>query len=346
MAVLVLILIIAALGSNQKSIVTSAGNVPAGNASAHANIPSGNTAGVEVTGSANESTPTADKDPLIMDSGAGQEPDGRKEAVAGQTDEVAGTHDSSAQLLQSASVDLNGDTINEEVEAIRVAADSMQPGRNSEFEGRLIIRDADEVRQITFCRREDARSSMLSGMQFEDLDGDGSKDVFLITHGHGASFSYSNYFIYSCKKDVSYSFTSDSALVDFIAGFKTEYVKGGNRLSFLNEQYGFSADLLIEDMDGGEMTAETMLEYVRGTWIDPVSVDISDDSRLALIKGTDNMWEIKVPLPIFGMATVNMIGEIDLFYSVDESFEPVLKRFEILDFAGSEKVLAGSCEVK
>jgi hypothetical protein len=46
------------------------------------------------------------------------------------------------------------------------------------------------------------------------------------------------------------------------------------------------------------------------------------------------------------MATVNMIGEIDLYYSIDSDFRLVLERCEVIDFEGDRKIKAGSFAVK
>ncbi|MGE5612988.1 MAG: hypothetical protein ACM3XR_01125 [Bacillota bacterium] len=246
-------------------------------------------------------------------------------------------------LLQSASVDLDGDGENEQVEALQVELPPAGDNLPGEIEGRLIIKGAGGERQVPFWKKSSVSQGLLSSMQFEDLDNDGAKDVFLLIPGYGAAFSYSNYFIYSYKKNLSYSFASDNTLAEIIDGFKTERAEGSAKLRLVNEKYGFSAELDIEFINSDQSLEEAMLDYVQRTWIDPVSVDISESSRLSLVKGAGGKPEIKVPLPIFGMATVNMIGELDLFYVVDGNFQPVLKRFEVLDFDGDIVKTAGSC---
>lgn len=246
-----------------------------------------------------------------------------------------------AELLQSASVDLNGDGENEQVEAYSISMPSSENEGAQILEGSLVIKSRDTERRITFWKKEAGLTGILSSMQFEDLDKDGADDVFITVPGNGASFSYTNYFMYSYKKDANYSFTSDNSLVDFIEGFRPEYTKGDNRLSITNIKYSFTADIAIEESAGQQPDEDTMLEYAGSTWIEPVCVDISEDSRLALVKGAGNEPEIKVPLPIFGIATVNMIGELDLYYTVDNDFKPVLKRFELLDFKGNDKEIVG-----
>ncbi|MGI6669263.1 MAG: hypothetical protein ACOX4M_07680 [Acetivibrionales bacterium] len=251
-----------------------------------------------------------------------------------------------AMLLQSASVDLDGDGENEQVEVIQVELPSADGNLSGEIEERLIIKGASGERQISFWTKPAGLSWLLSSMQFEDLDNDGAKDVFLLIPHHGASFSLSRYFIYSYGKNLSYSFASDDALAEIISGFKTEHVKGSAKLRLVNEKYGFSAELEIENISKDQPLEEAMLDYVQRTWIEPVSVDISESSRLSLVKGAGNKPEIKVPLPIFGLATVDMIGELDLFYVVDGDFKPVLRRFEVMDFNGDDIKKAGSCIIE
>lgn len=252
------------------------------------------------------------------------------------------------ELLQSASVDLDADGTNEQVEAILTTLPASEQDMPDVLEGTLVIRSKGKEKKILFSRREEGLTSLLTSMQFEDLDNDGSKDVFMIIPDHGASFSYSTYLAYSYKKDKSYTFTSDNALADYIAGFQTSYTKGGNKLTFVNKTYGFEADLAIEEGDQQPLQ-DTMADYADRTWIEPVAVDIGENSRLALEKSPDGRMEIKVPLPIFGMATVNMIGEMDLFYTLDSNLEPVLRHFDMWDFNGGDpddRVKAGSCAVE
>lgn len=251
-------------------------------------------------------------------------------------------------LLQSASVDLDADGVNEQVEA--VMSSTPVDGQNSHYnlEGTLIIRDDDSEKKILFNKREQGLTNILTSMQFEDLDNDGSKDVFIIIPDHGASFSYSTYFVYSYRKDKSFSFTIDNSIVDYIAGFQASFQNKGNKLTFTNKNYDFEADLTIEAGDQIP-DEETMQEYADRAWIDPTPIDISEASRLALVKSQDGCMEIKVPLPIFGMATVDMIGEIESYYTLDGNLEPVLRHFDMWYFDGGDptkRVKAGSCTVK
>ncbi len=250
------------------------------------------------------------------------------------------------ELLQSASIDLDADGINEQVKAVKASIASTDPEAAVRYEGRLEISDGDVLTEIVFWKKDEDLSGMMSSMQFEDMDGDGAKDIFIIIPGYGASFTYSNCFIYSYAKDKSCIFTSDNELADFIGWFRFAYEGGnGNKLGIINDQYGFSAMLAIEDIDHSSVSEDVMYDYADRSWIDPTSVDISESSKLALAS-SGKKTEIKVPLPIFGMATVNMIGEIDLYYSIDEDFRLVLERCEVIDFNGDSKIKAGSFSVK
>lgn len=297
-----------------------------------------------------EATSTNAQEPGVHDQTDTQKPadtetsDGEGGPDREETNEEPDLNDSNTQLLQSASVDLNNDGHNEQVEAVQV---TLKKGaeENSQAEGLLRIKEGDSEKQLSFSKKDDRLSSLLTSMEFEDLDGDGSKDIFMIIPGSGASFSYSNYFIYSYMKDASYTFTSDNTLAEFIDGFKPAYINGGNKLTLLNDKYDFSADLLIEDVDQLDLET-TMDDYVNSVWIEPVCINISDNSRLMMKKGAGGKPEIKVPLPIFGLATVDMIGEIDLFFTIDSSFRPVLAHFEVLDFVGRETVKVGSWDSK
>ncbi len=249
------------------------------------------------------------------------------------------------ELLQSASVDLDADGLNEQVEAIKVIL-SPADGTTSQLEGRLKISDGNDIREVVFWNKDDDLSGIMTSLQFEDMDGDGAKDIFIVIPGYGASFTYSNCFIYSYMKDKSCISSSDNELADFIGGFRFAYENDGNKLSLINETYGFSTELTIEESDfAGYSTEDVMQDYADRSWIEPASVDISEASKLALVKN-GSAAEIKVPFPIFGMATANMIGEVDLYYKIDYDFRLVMKRCEVIDFAGDEKVKAGSFDIK
>ncbi len=234
------------------------------------------------------------------------------------------------ELLNSASVDLDNDGHNEQIEAYQIDILSSDGQPTDEIEGLLIITGQDKKVQIPFMRKAKGFSGLMSGMEFEDLDRDGAKDVFIIIPGEGASFAYNYFFMYNYKTGKSHSFSSDEDLFSFAGSFYFKY-KGGGALEMKSTLYGFTADFDISDSLLYE-TDDTANSAYGTAYIEPVPVEISADSTLALVRAADGSAEIKVPLPVFGLATVDMIGEVDIYYIVDENFKPVMKRAEIMDF--------------
>jgi len=266
------------------------------------------------------------------------------DAAGGDTTGSNNAGGASEQLLQSASVDLDADGTNEIIEVVAITPDVPGTDGYQSITGHIKIIDGDQVKRIPFWEKSDGSTGLISGMQFEDLDGDGAKDIFITIPDSGAAFSYSNCFIYSYKKDLGHALTSDRSLAEFIAGFG--FRNAGNQvLTISNSRYGFSADLHIELDVAHDQVDDYMNDYERQAWIEPVSIDISEDAKISLSKDEKGRPQIKVPLPIFGLATVNMIGEIDLYYTVDDTFRPVLRRFEVIDFDGMERIKAGSCSI-
>ncbi len=241
------------------------------------------------------------------------------------------------KLLQSASVDLDGDGTNEKVEAVQIK------NKNGETQGKLKIVGTSGESENIFCTKASDTAGILTSMEFEDLDGDGSKDVFIIIPDNGASFSFSTYFIYSMKTNKSFAFSIDNELNDFISNFHFKY-NNGNKLAIVNDQLGFSADLSIE-LDNEQSQEDSMKDYEMRAWIEQVPVNISESSMISIVN-SNGAKEIKIPLPIFGVATVDMIGELDLYYRFNESFTPVLEHFEVLDLNNNEMIKVGSFDIK
>ena len=171
----------------------------------------------------------------------------------------------------------------------------------------------------------------MTSFEFADLDGDGAKDVFLIIPDSGAAFSLNYFFAYSYKKSKAYSFTTDRSLSEFAGSFTFKYL-GDGKLEIKNDTFTFTAAFDISDSPGLEKDEESNKSY-ESSWVEPIPVEISENSRISLVKAEDGAVEIKVPLPVFGRATVDMIGEIDLYYAMGNNFMPVLKSFEVLDFS-------------
>lgn len=243
------------------------------------------------------------------------------------------------QLLQSASVDLDSDGVNEEVEALVIEHAGDSGNETGTLEGVLKITDGSEVKNITFIKKPAGLTSVMMGIEFPDLDGDGSKDIFLIIPESGASFSLNYFYAYSYKKDQSYAYTTDSNLSDLAAGFVFKYQKEG-RLEVTNSLYGIKAVMDISDSSGFESDDDNNYSY-ENSWVEPIPVEISESSRISLVKEQNGNVSIKVPLPVFGRGTVDMIGEVDLYYKVDKNFKPELKSFEILDFSKDGPISKG-----
>lgn len=234
------------------------------------------------------------------------------------------------ELLQSASIDLDGDGTNEQVEAVQATIGGQVGDSEKELEGRLKITCKNGTVVIPFIKKPQGLTGVMTGFEFKDLDNDGAKDIFVIIPDSGAAFSLNYFFIYNYKTGKSYSYTTDSSLAEFTDGFRFEY-KGKGLLEIKNTGYGFSAifdiskDPVLDPVDANNKAFDS-------SWVDPSPVEIGENSRLALVSAGNGITEIKVPLPVFGRATVDMIGEIDLYYRVDANFKPVLKRFEVIDF--------------
>lgn len=255
-----------------------------------------------------------------------------------------GNKNDEEQLLQSASVDLDNDGINEEVEAIQIKTKGKSENDTGELEGILKITSKTGVIKVPFIKKQAGFSNVMTSMEFVDLDRDGAKDIFLIIPENGAAFSLNYFFIYNYKKAESYSFSSDSSLSEFTNGFTFRY-KGGGKLVISNDSYNLTAVFDISKDPGFETDDENNKSY-ESSWVEPMPVEISEDSRIMLSKAADGTYEIKVPLPVFGLATVDMIGEIDLYYEVDSKFKPTLENFVVYDFNDKGKNMIGKWSTK
>lgn len=234
------------------------------------------------------------------------------------------------ELLQSASIDLNGDGQNEEVEILQTKIDSKDQPGEKETEGILRIASKDASKDVVFITKPEGEEIMKS-MDFKDLDGDGAKDVFIVIPDYGAQqFAVNHYFAYDYANGKSYNFNTDAFLTDFANGFRFSY-KGKGILEMHNDSYGFSADFDITSAVNGVGANDEANSDYENSWVDPNPVE-TNNSGITLENAADGKTEIKVPLPIFGMGAVDMIGEVDMYYAFDKDFTPVLKHFEAMDF--------------
>jgi len=254
------------------------------------------------------------------------------EAAAENKDGISGISTQDLQngdkfeIIQSANVDLDADGNNEQVEVIR----KVFTGEPNELEGILRINGKSGMVEVPFIKKPEGFTGIMTSIEFRDLDGDGNKDIFIISPETGAAFSLNYFFIYNYKTGKSHSYTTDSSLSDFVGSFKFEY-EGKGLLKIKNDNYKFSATFNLDKNTGMDPVDENNKAY-ENSWIDPTPVEIGENSKLALVSTENGVTEIKVPLPVFGRATMDMIGEIDLYYQVSSDFLPVLKRFEVIDF--------------
>lgn len=235
------------------------------------------------------------------------------------------------ELLQSASVDLDSDGVNEQVQVLqKEVEDQTNPG-SIDIEGILRIEGKRGNTETVFIKKSKGLTETISNIEFRDLDGDGSKDVFITIPDSGASFTLNYYFAFNYVNGKSYKFNTDAALADFAGGFQFIY-KGKGILEMINDSYGLTADFDITSKTNGiGPDSETNPEYERA-WVDATPVVINENSKIALMESSGGGTEIKVPLPVFGLSAADMIGEIDMYFTFGADFMPVMRRFEVMDF--------------
>jgi hypothetical protein len=262
--------------------------------------------------------------------GEGTGETGDNEGTAGEDDNLPSQGGLTGQeLLNSASVDLDSDGANEEIEAFQydVLNEAGQP--TDEIEGLLVITGKNGTVKTPFQKKAKGLSGLMTGMEFEDLDGDGVKDIFITIPGEGASYSLNFFYIYNYKTGASISFNSDETLFSLANSFAFKY-KGGGKLAVINQDYGFTGTIDVSDSLAFEADEASNGSY-DSSYVEPVPVEISAESRIELVRSSDGKTEIKVPFPIFGHGTVDLIGEVDIYYTLDGSFTKVMKRAEVMD---------------
>jgi len=253
-----------------------------------------------------------------------------KNGTEGISDNTGNKNTTKQRLLNSASIDLDKDGINEQVRAVEAEARNDKGEKTGEKEGLLIISKKGDTLTVPFARKPASDfSELMSGIEFKDLDGDGIKDIFITIPGFGASFSYTYFYIYNYANGKSYSFTSDEELFRFAGDFGFEY-KGNGKLLIKSEKYNVRSVFNVAD-SMGYSEDESVNRYYESSFVEPVPVDISAASRVMLAEDGGVVC-IKIPLPVFGLATSDMIGEIDLYYTVDNNFKPRMSAAKIIDF--------------
>lgn len=267
------------------------------------------------------------------------------ESTAGSSDSQNSSGDRTDELLQSANADLDADGSDEVIQIYKATLKKSGNNGANELEGVLKIKSSTVSKEIVFIKKDEGFTGVLSSFEIRDLDNDGSKDIFIITPDSGVSFEINYFYMYSFKKDKSYSFYSDSNLNDFAGSFAFNY-EGKGILSMVNTVYNFKAKLDITSKNKGITADDENNSVYENSWVEPVPDVINENSKIAIVKSTDGKTLIKVPLPIFGQATNDMIGEVDLFYAIDKNFEPYMYKFDVIDFNDTGSVKAGSAKIQ
>ncbi|HHW49305.1 MAG TPA: hypothetical protein GXX14_11925 [Clostridiaceae bacterium] len=247
-------------------------------------------------------------------------------------------------VIKSLEDDLNKDGENEIIEIIQVTSKGENGEGTEEVEGKIRIKDKSNVREKTFVKKAQGFTGLMRDMSISDLDGDGYKDIFIIIPETGNTFSLSYFYIYSYKLDKSYLFNTDNKLAEFCKGFKFTY-KGRGMLNIENDTYGFKVTVNLAETGIFPISDDEAGIQYNNSWVEPMPTEIGPSSKLTLVDTGDGA-EIAVPLPVFGASVSNVIGEVDLFYSVNKDFEPVMKRFEIHLLDMGKKVKVGEWIIK
>jgi len=242
-------------------------------------------------------------------------------------------------VIKNLEADLNKDGEDETIEIIQLVSSEENEDGAKEVEGKIRIKEKNSIREKTFVKKAQGFTGIMRDISISDLDGDGYKDIFVIIPETGDPFTLNYFYIYSYKLDKFYTFNTDNKLTEFCKGFKFTY-KGKGKLNIENDTYGFKAEVNLAEINEIPISDdEASLQY-NNSWVEPIPSEIGASSKLALAD-TGAGVEISVPLPIFGASVSDIIGEVDLFYSVSKDFEPVMKRFEIHMLDMGKKVKIG-----
>jgi hypothetical protein len=244
------------------------------------------------------------------------------------------------EILFEKKIDLDNDNFDEtvQIEKVKVEAD------NNEYQGVLKITGKEFTANAPFINKtEGSLTGVFTGVEFEDLEGDGIKDVFITIPDAGAEFSINYFFAYNYKKQKAYSYDFDNSDIakNLIEGFKLGY--GGNGvLTIKNDSFKFNANIDLKDNPGYSDSENLNKSAYDKAWVSSQSIDLDQNVKLVLTKTNKNLVEVKIPFIIFGQATSDILGEIDTYFSFNNDFEPILKRFEVHEFHGNEKNMVGN----
>jgi hypothetical protein len=167
-------------------------------------------------------------------------------------------------------------------------------------------------------------SGVFSGLEFADLDNDGKDDVFITLQEAASPFTQNNYYAYSYSKDLGYTFIADTKFNMFCESFAFRYI-GDGWLKVTHGEYSFEAQIPVQS---GTLISDAAGKKYEQSWVEPVPVEIGSDSGTAVVT-TDGTAKIKVVLLIYGLATSDFIGKIEIFYALDDTFEPNMTSFAV-----------------
>lgn len=294
--------------------------------------------GTQASGFTQAAAETSSTQTLVT-SQAPSESDGNNTASSGNSGYKA------EELVQSANADLDADSKEEVIQIYRAVTPKSGNNGANEIEGILKIKSATVSKEIVFNKKDEGQTDVMSSFEIRDMDNDGAKDIFIVIPDAGAAFDINYFYMYSFKLDKSYSFYTDSSLSDFAGGFTFTY-NGKGILTMANAACNFKAKLDITSKNKGITADDENNNVYENSWVEPVPVVINVSSKLAIEKSSDGKTLIKVPLPVFGQATADMIGEVDIFYAVDKNFVPYMYKFDVIDFSDTGSVKAGSAKIQ
>lgn len=256
---------------------------------------------------------------------------------------VTDINEISRDIVKSVENDLDNDSLNEKIEIIQVTSKT-DNSNNEEIEGIIKIKSKDSEIISSFIKKAPGLTGIYRDIAIEDLDGDGNKDIFIVIPETGSPFTLNFYHIYSYSDDRKFSFNVDNKITDFCKGFMFNYTENG-MLSVENVEFNFEGVFDLSKIYGISFTNDKIGMQYNRSWVEPVPSEMSFDSRVKLINKKDvNL--IMLPLPIFGTATSDIIGEIDLFYKVNENFIPEMDSFEVYELTPDKKVKIGEVKIE
>lgn len=248
--------------------------------------------------------------------------------------------------FEKADIDLDKDGIKENIKVSAVTSGSGEQGGIQEVTGRLEVTGKDGTDDISFVLKPQSASGIISGIKFIDLDGDGVKDIFISIPDTGELFTTNTLFIFNYKTKKMYSFPGDKndfSFDKFAKGFSFSY-KGKGELEISNRDYAFKGVFNMKNNDNITGSEENNKKY-DASRVDTTPVMLDDNSKLKLVMDKDKKVFIKMPLAIYGITNTDVIGEVELYFTVNSDFQTEFKKFSVIGYDGSNKVKIGEAGV-